>query len=1058
MSSIELPPEGYTADGAKLGGWWHRAESGDRIVCQLCPRYCSLKPGDRGFCFVRQNIEGQMALTTYGRSTGFCIDPIEKKPLNQFYPGTSVLSFGTAGCNLGCKFCQNWSISKSREVELLSENATPEMIAEAALRLGCRSVAFTYNDPVIWAEYAIDTARECRARGIKTVAVTAGYITREARAPFYDVMDAANVDLKGFTEEFYQKLTLSHLEPVLENLRWLKEETPVWFEVTNLMIPQANDSRDEVTRMCDWLIRNLGPDVPIHFTAFHPDFKMRDRPNTPPATLQMAREIARRAGLRYVYTGNVDDVSGQSTYCPGCGQVVIERNWYALGRYAIAQGKCQSCGTAIAGHYDDVPGNWGRRREPVRISNYAAAPARREPTSPLISIAAPAKKERTGGFQVSNIGEAESSAIHQAACKLVAAEVCGHAYSLEPALQQMAAMPVEGVFVTLKRRGRLRGCCGFLGRTIPLGEGLAHSAARSATGDVRFPPVTPEELPHLELDVSILHGMKRVEGPARNRANAIEVGRHGLQLFLGENRPLLLPQVATEAGWNAEEFLQHVCLKGGLPATTWQDDAAQLYTFEGLVIERPTHIETCREAASPLLGASVVRGYADFCRQNIDALLIGATPNYYALHLPEGEIAGMALIATIPAANVTLTSQQMVLRNRIPLQGTLFQLCQALAAQLQQVLERLPRGTPWQLELALFDQVALHGTLAEPDLAGFDPQRRALLLVEQDRSAWSYLPSGLGDEALADAREALGSARPRAVALYSLQIGATSAPLRFGQRQNGSKGQATRPPGVAGRFYPGDAAELNKMVDGLLAGEPVNAESWPAVMVPHAGLIFSGRIAAQTLRRVKIPGTVLIIGPKHTNDGVSWAIAPHAAWSIPGAILAGDAELAKQLAESVPGLVLDAAAHAREHSIEVELPLLARLNPAAKIVALAIGNADYDDCRQLGEKLADVLADRRDDLLVVISSDMNHFATDAENRRLDEVALKSLETLDTQQAFETIVGGHISMCGVRPAIIAMEMLRRWGGLTKTERTFYGTSSETSGDTSRVVGYAGMLLR
>ena len=272
---------GLRADGTLSGGWWHDAPESGRIICDLCPRACSLKAGDRGFCFVRENLGGEMVLTTYGRSTGFCIDPIEKKPLNQFYPGTSVLSFGTAGCNLGCKFCQNWDISKSREVERLSEIATPEAIAAAAQQHGCRSVAFTYNDPVIWAEYAIDTARACHAVGVKTVAVTAGYITPEARRPFFEVMDAANVDLKGFTEDFYHHITYSHLQPVLDTLAWLKHESDVWFEITNLVIPQANDAMDEIRRMCDWILGHCGDEVPLHFTAFHPDFRMRDRPNTP---------------------------------------------------------------------------------------------------------------------------------------------------------------------------------------------------------------------------------------------------------------------------------------------------------------------------------------------------------------------------------------------------------------------------------------------------------------------------------------------------------------------------------------------------------------------------------------------------------------------------------------------------------------------------------------------------------------------------------------------------------------------------------------------------------
>ena len=341
------------------------------IACDLCPRACVLKPGDRGFCFVRQNLDGQMKLTTYGRSTGFCVDPIEKKPLNHFLPGTSVLSFGTAGCNLGCRFCQNWSISKSREIEQLSEKATPEAIARAALSLGCASVAFTYNDPVIWAEYAIDTAKACHEVGIKAVAVTAGYITDEARPEFYSVMDAANVDLKAFTDLFYRKVTLSSIEPVLKTLKWLKHESDVWFEITNLVIPDANDDSDEFERMCDWIMTELGPDVPLHFTAFHPDFRMTDRPPTPKATLIKAREIALKHGLKYVYTGNVDDPKNQCTYCPQCKKVVIERNWYELGRYNLDGSKCKKCGCDIAGVFGSEKGNWGRRRMPVSIEDWS---------------------------------------------------------------------------------------------------------------------------------------------------------------------------------------------------------------------------------------------------------------------------------------------------------------------------------------------------------------------------------------------------------------------------------------------------------------------------------------------------------------------------------------------------------------------------------------------------------------------------------------------------------------------------------------------------------------
>jgi pyruvate formate lyase activating enzyme len=346
--------------------WWTLLPDG-RMECRLCPRFCKLQEGQRGFCFVRQRTGDGMVLTTYGRSSGFCVDPIEKKPLNHFLPGTSVLSFGTAGCNLGCRFCQNWDISKARESDRLCDAASPDAIAATATRLGCHSVAFTYNDPVIFAEYAIEVAQACRAQGIRTVAVTAGYITDEARPEFYRAMDAANVDLKAFTEDFYHRLCYAQLQPVLDTLVYLRRETDVWFEVTTLLIPGENDSSGELDRASDWFAANLGPDVPWHFTAFHPDFKMLDKPRTPPATLARAREIARAKGLKHVYTGNVHDRTGASTWCPACGALLIERDWYELGAYNLDGNRCRACGGEIAGRFERQPGTWGARRLPVRV-------------------------------------------------------------------------------------------------------------------------------------------------------------------------------------------------------------------------------------------------------------------------------------------------------------------------------------------------------------------------------------------------------------------------------------------------------------------------------------------------------------------------------------------------------------------------------------------------------------------------------------------------------------------------------------------------------------------
>ncbi len=347
--------------------WWHTHPQTGKVVCTLCPRQCQIPHGQRGFCFVRANHGGELVLTTYGRSSGFCIDPIEKKPLAHFLPGTAILSLGTAGCNLGCKFCQNWDISKSREMDTLASHAGPQQIVDAAKHSGCRSIAFTYNDPVIWAEYAIDIAEAARHQGIKTVAVTAGYISPDARAEFFGCLDAANVDLKAFSENFYRKLTQTRLQPVLDTLVYLKHETDVWFEITTLVIPGENDSPDELRAMCDWIVDNLGPDVPVHFTAFHPDFKMKSTPRTPHETLIRARQTAMDAGIRFAYVGNVHDIQNESTRCPGCGELLIERDWYNLKQYRLDAGRCPGCGYVIPGLFEAQPGTWGRKRVPLSL-------------------------------------------------------------------------------------------------------------------------------------------------------------------------------------------------------------------------------------------------------------------------------------------------------------------------------------------------------------------------------------------------------------------------------------------------------------------------------------------------------------------------------------------------------------------------------------------------------------------------------------------------------------------------------------------------------------------
>lgn len=347
--------------------YWHSLDA-TRIQCDLCPRYCTLKSGQTGLCLVRANQQQQIVLTTYGRSSGFCVDPIEKKPLYHFLPGTPTLSFGTAGCNLACKFCQNSDLSKAREMDILTQTASPKIIALAAQKLGCHSVAYTYNDPVIFTEYAIDIAKECRNLGIKSVAVTAGYINEEPRREFFAYMDAANVDLKAFTEKFYYKLTGGHLQPVLDTLIYLKRKTQVWLELTTLLIPGENDSEAEIEDMTQWVRDQLGPDVPLHFTAFHPAWKMLDKPPTPSHTLMKARQIAIKNGIRYAYTGNIHDQQGGSTYCHQCNNLLIRRDWYELSTWHLtAEGQCNRCHTPCAGIFQANPGQWGAKRLPVKL-------------------------------------------------------------------------------------------------------------------------------------------------------------------------------------------------------------------------------------------------------------------------------------------------------------------------------------------------------------------------------------------------------------------------------------------------------------------------------------------------------------------------------------------------------------------------------------------------------------------------------------------------------------------------------------------------------------------
>ena len=1080
------------ADGIVPGGWWHR--DGDRVACDLCPRQCVMKDGDRGFCFVRQNLGGEMMLTTYGRSTGFCIDPIEKKPLNHFLPGTSVLSFGTAGCNLGCKFCQNWDISKSRETERLSQRALPEEIALAAKEMGCHSVAYTYNDPVIWAEYAIDTAKACRAVGVKSVAVTAGYISQEARGPFYEFMDAANVDLKAFTEEFYYRTTLSHLQPVLDTLKWLKHETDVWFEITNLVIPQANDGLDEFQQMSDWILEAIGDEVPIHFTAFHPDYRMLDRPKTSPEILSQAREIAMKVGLKYVYVGNVDDVSRQSTYCPSCRNLLIQRNWYELGVYALNGNKCQHCGTQIAGVFEERPGTWGRKRQPVDMRKFHVAD-REQPLSlperecrPMTStenatqqvaevvrlrsevsrLQLPPKTTGTNPMQIPTTAPdllpEQRYILLSTAAELVKAATLGRpAKTSQFDRTGLPLRVVAGTFVSLKRQGRLRSCCGSFGQAMQLGQCLKEAANRTATNDPRFPKISPSELSHLDLDVWLLFAPERVTERALDRIKAVTIGKHGLQIIAGDKRGLLLPGVATDNGWDSEEFLNQVCVKAGLPPTAWKSDETTLFRFEGDVIHGPMSSVMKlaeEEKAPPPLTVADIGQLAEFCRQTISSLLQGMTPLYYCPGVPDADMHGVTTIVTVPNTNLWMSSSRLSIKDKYPLQTTLFEQCEGLARAIQGNANFPPEKL--QVDIAVLDDAAMHGTVDHPLLDGINTLERGVLVTERNRQAFVYQRNADVEAVVRDASESAQVSNPEWAQIFSMRVMTTRERFVIEMTPKPVAGAEVRPPAVAGRFYPGDAASVAAELDRMLAGDAVNPrdiakQRVAAAMVPHAGWVFSGKLAADVLKQIELPRTVIIIGPKHTANGVEWSVAPNRIWSFPGGQLESDPELARALVTAIPRLQLDAAAHQQEHGIEVELPIIHRLAPQTKVVGICVSGGNLDRCDQFATGLASVISRMPEPPLLLISSDMNHYANDNETRRLDALALTEFDRLDEEALFKTCQSNHISMCGLVPAVIVMKTLKKLGKLSQSISIGYATSAAASGDTTRCVGYAGRLL-
>ncbi|HLA86368.1 MAG TPA: AmmeMemoRadiSam system protein B, partial [Thermoguttaceae bacterium] len=628
----------------------------------------------------------------------------------------------------------------------------------------------------------------------------------------------------------------------------------------------------------------------------------------------------------------------------------------------------------------------------------------------------------------------------------------------EPMDEAIASKPLLGAFVSLKRAGQLRSCCGFLGPSVRLGEAVHHAAQRAALDDPRFPPISPTELEHLDMEVWLLWGLKPVEAKGEARVDAVEIGRHGLQVQRGPARGLLLPAVAVEHGLDALGFLRQVCLKAQLPSDAWKDDATQLMTFEGYAIRGPLGVVLEPPAAEAASGGPSVEELAaltDFCRRNLMAMVQGATPSYY---LPGGfddSVNGLLLDVRLAGVEGTVSVHRLSVKPAMPLQSTLFSLVQALAGGLHSRGVSAETVAAAKINLTVLWDPALHGAANAPDLSGFDPSRRAVVVL--GRGGWACVgdPSQSAEAMLAEASQ-LAQVRDADHAT-ALSMAFASSNERRVVATNVPSPDAPRPAAVAGMFYPGTAREMDAMLDGLLPREP-KTERWAGAMAPHAGWIYSGRLAADVLSRVAFPSRAIVFAPKHNAVGADWAVAPHRRWVLPGTIVESDPELAEQLAGAIDGLELDGAAHRPEHAVEVQLPMIARLAPATRVVGVAMHGGEWAQLERFAEQLAGLLSGMAERPLLIVSTDMNHFADEEETRRLDRMALDAIEARDPRRLLEVVREHRITMCGVVPAVVVMETLRRLGSLEECQVVGYTTSAERSGDTTRVVGYAGALFR
>jgi AmmeMemoRadiSam system protein B/AmmeMemoRadiSam system protein A len=652
------------------------------------------------------------------------------------------------------------------------------------------------------------------------------------------------------------------------------------------------------------------------------------------------------------------------------------------------------------------------------------------------------------------LSDQQKAAVHRAGCELIAAAVGATKDApSDPSMAGAADVPVMGVFVTLKRQGRLRGCCGCLGQRTTVFDAITQSAPTTALNDPRLPPVSASELPHLDLDVSLLHNFQTLPCGKKERVNRIEIGRHGLHIAQGYSRGLLLPVVALALGVDARGFLEQVCVKAGISASAWKSPDTEITTFEAEVIEGPFRADAVEQEPPRVhYSQDLLNVWSANCRERILAVIAGGTVG--ALHLPNGDVVmpGAGVEATIPGRQPLRYASFEIRPNRF-VQDMIGELIDCAARDLGGDSRQITTDAQQRLsvELTVLDDIAMHGTLAAVDLRGIDPSRRGVIVRDRGNVSWRYDPLQTSEELVGE----VAAKRPPSAELFSARVATTHAPAMHESEEANSID--VRSPAIAGTFYPGEPEELKTLVDELLAQDDVEAAAWSAALVPHAGLVYSGRIAAATLRRIAMPKTVIVIGPKHHPGGANWAVAPHDVWSIPGAIVPADRELAQQLARSIPRLELDALPHRYEHSVEIELPLIDRLAPGTRVVGMVVGPTEYDDCRRFADGLAKVLQANPQPILPLISSDLNHFAEDGENRRRDKLVLDAIKSLDARSLFENVRRHRMSMCGMAPAVIVMEALRRLGRLSRCHQVAYATSGDVSGDRSRVVGYAGLLF-